>query len=663
MAGKLTKAKQDKIVKEAYAAADSYFTSFKDNIDRYRSQLKFWISIRDQWDEPQKATISSFNQIPLACPKIYGIARRMIGEQRQSTPDIKVSALTEKATPEDLKLRDDYVRTACFHSDAHVAYQTAYRCTMFGGFGAWKMFPKYENSNTFNQYMALAKVDDPTLCFWDIAAKDPSKGDGDHCGEYFTMPTKRFESKYPGIDVTTYDALPNCGYVMSDKDSVGIIIYQRKEYFNKTILQMESGEVIQEKEYEKKVNEYVAMQKEIAEVSGVPFDPETMEIPESLRPTNKKRVARDYKIRTYKIAGKQVLEHFTWPAKELGYIFIDGDSSWVNGKQVTKPFFEDAQDLQKAGNYLFTKITHLIRTMRSEQWLVTPENITGYEAMWQNPELQQGALIANPDNNGMMPIQLQPGSISMALIQQYETLMQNINTTLGIYEAYEGNNGREISGVAHENRVKQGNLATFILNSNLNRGVAQTGKVFLSAFPRLYDTQRPITLTSRDGETRTIILNKSDGGQILNDTSGDDYYIEMDAGSSFEGQKKESLDALRELLQINPGISQLTADLFAENLPLQNAQVLVRRLRAALVPPEVVAAGNGEEMPPKEPEPPPPEVEYMMQDIKLRRERQQQEAALKQEKLDLEREKQEFDAYVQEEKLNLEAAKIGIYER
>jgi inhibitor of KinA sporulation pathway (predicted exonuclease) len=668
MGAKLTKPKQEKIIKEAKDMADAWFSGFSENIKRYNDQLKFWLSMRDQWSSDERALLTQYNKIPLTCPKIYGIARRILGEQRQSTPDLQVFGITDKATPESIKLRDDFVRTTCFHSDAHVAYQTAYRSVLFGGFGAFKVYSKYENEKSFNQCLIIEKILDPTTCFWDIGAREFSKEDGMGCGEYIVMGRKKFEARYPGIEVTNDEILPTSAKTYVSKDEVAIVIFQRKEYFNKTIIQLTSGEVVDLKQYEERVQEYVEMKKMELQEAGMPIET-IIEIPEELKVV-KKRSCRDYRIRKYKIAGEHVLEHSTWPSKYLGYIFVDGDSSYLSGKQVTKPFFEDAQDLQRFGNYTFTQINHLTKSMRNEQWLASPANVAGFEDIWNTPELTQSALLANPDDlrGGAMPINIQAGMISPTLIQQYDSLMQNINTTLGIYDAYEGNQGREISGKAIDNRVKQGNIATFIVNSNLNRAIGQCGRVVLDVFPRIYDTERQMRLKSRDGDARTVTLNKSYDGKIENDTSGEDYYIEIDAGSSFEGQRQEALDSMRELLQINPSISQLTADLFAENLPLQNSQVIVKRLRAAMVPKEVVAAGNGEELPPPPQPEPPPEVEYMKADLALREQKLQMDAAakgeeqrLKEQKLQLDKDKDEFQAYVAQEKLNLERAKLGVY--
>ncbi len=665
MSGKIRAAKALAIIKEAKENADSWFCYWKQNNINFVDQTKFWVNSTSQWDASQRKEMKDGNKIPLVAPKAYGIARRILGEQRQATPDMRVSSITSKASAEDVALHDDLVRTISFHSDAKVAYQTAFTNQLFGGFAAIKVITDYEKADDMVQSFFVKSVMEPTLCYWDPAAKETSKHDGLYAGEYVGMSRKAFEKEFPDVDIPDYEDLPLSGLAMSSKDKVFIIIYQRKEFFKKTIVQLNNGDILDMKKYEEALAAYV--QESLQQTPGAKA--EEIIIPPEFE-IARRRTTSDYKIRTYKIAGDKILEHSTWPSKYFSYVYVDGDSHYIDGVQQTRSFFQDAQDLQTFGNYLLTQINHLVKAQRNELYLVSPENISGYEDIWNNPDLTQSALIANPDmaRGGAMPQRLEPPSISPTLIQQYESLPANMNSTLGIYDAYQGNSGNEVSGVAIDNRVKQGNLSTFGMQSNLNRAIGQVGAIILDGAPKVYDTMRPMSLRSRDGSTRNVVLNQVEDGILKNDITAKDYFIEIDAGSSFEGQKQESLMALKELMGINPAIGNITADLFAENLSLGNTQVLVNRLRAGFVPPQIVAAGNGEELPPEPPPPPPPEVEFMKADIALReqkmkldQQRVEMELDMKERQLQLDREKAEVQADIQNQKLMVDKAKVGIY--
>ena len=665
MAGKIRAGKAEAIIKEAKEAADRWFSYFRENNGRFDTQMKFWLTSDEQWSPDERTRMASFNKVPLVCPKIYGIGRRIIGEQRQATPDLQVRSITEKASPNEVSLLEDMVRSISCHSVAKTTYQTIFSHLLFGGYGAAKIVTEYETADGFDQCLKIKTINEPTKCFWDPSAKEVSKWDGLYCGEYLSLSRKSFEQQFPDADIPDNDTLPLSGYTISTKDQVCIIIYQRKEYFKKKLVQLANGESMPLEDYEKMLKAYID---EVIEMNPE-IKAEMIELPDELRVV-KKRMSSDYKIRQYKIAGNTILEHSTWPSKYFSYVFVDGDSHYVNGSQVTRTFFQDAKDLQIYGNYLFTQMAHLTKAQRNELWLASPANTSGFEEIWNNPELTQSTLLANPDQNrgNAMPTQVQPPAISSTLLQQYSNLMNDINSTLGIYDAYEGSSTQALSGVAQENRVRQGNIATFITFSNLNRGVGQIGTVVLDAIPKVYDTTRPMSLKTRDGASRNVTLNKPVDGMIENDTSGKDYYIEIDAGASFEGQKMEALMSLKDLLQLNPALANLTADLYAENLALPNNQVLVKRLRAGFVPPEIVAAGNGEQLPPKEPPPPPPEIELMNRELSIREQKNQAEAEQNQakisiegERLELEKEKAAFQEWINAQKIEIDRAKAGLY--
>jgi hypothetical protein len=89
------------------------------------------------------------------------------------------------------------------------------------------------------------------------------------------------------------------------------------------------------------------------------------------------------------------------------------------------------------------------------------------------------------------------------------------------------------------------------------------------------------------------------------------------------------------LLQADPQIFSMIADLYVENLPLTNNIELRNRLRT-IVPSEIIQAGKtGEPLPPKPPQPSP---EQQMMQVKM------QELQMQEKKLELEQQKLQITA-------------------
>lgn len=96
------------------------------------------------------------------------------------------------------------------------------------------------------------------------------------------------------------------------------------------------------------------------------------------------------------------------------------------------------------------------------------------------------------------------------------------------------------------------------------------------------------------------------------------------------------------ILQANPELFSLIADLYVENLPLNNSIELRNRLRT-IVPPEVIEAGKtGQPIPPK-PEQPDPIIMLKMQELEL-----------KKQELQLEKQKLASDAQLSKEEIQLD---------
>ena len=136
------------------------------------------------------------------------------------------------------------------------------------------------------------------------------------------------------------------------------------------------------------------------------------------------------------------------------------------------------------------------------------------------------------------------------------------------------------------------------------------------------------------------------GTEIQHDMTKGSYKIRLVPGPSWEGQKQENLESLKMVLQANPELFNMIADLYVENLPLANSNELRNRLRT-IVPPEVIEAGKtGQPIPPK---PPQPDPMIMMK---------MQELALKKQQLEMEQQKLQTDAQLSQGELQIKMEEL-----
>jgi hypothetical protein len=379
-----------------------------------------------------------------------------------------------------------------------------------------------------------------------------------------------------------------------------------------------------------------------------------------------KRKFKSYKIWHYKIAGDYILEDGEFPAEQLPVIFMDQNSFYdKNGKQICRSFFGDCRDTQRYINYIRTQSAFILKISRYDQFIGSKKNVQGLDTQrnWRDPNAVQGLLAYDESPSGAKPEQLRPPELSASLLQQYEIAIQDLYLATGLYPTQLGQQGNEVSGSAIDARTRQGSYSTYCFFNSVNRAITTGGSVVNEMIPRVYDSERVITLMMPDEGMKNITVNKQmdDYGELIeNDIRKGTYEVRLKAGPSFEGQKEQALQSLREVLQADPETFKLVADLFADNLPLSNNLEIKNRLKT-IVPPEIIEAGKTGKMP-HESGQPTPEQQMMQQQMMMQEQQmqmQQKEIQLKEEEIRLKQQKIIMDAQVAIQKLETEKLQVA----
>jgi hypothetical protein len=274
-----------------------------------------------------------------------------------------------------------------------------------------------------------------------------------------------------------------------------------------------------------------------------------------------------------------------------------------------------------------------MRVSRYDQFLVSKANVKSPDTqnIWRDPATAQGGLVYDESPNGNKPEQLRPPELSQSLITQYQRALADIESCTGMYGTQVGEQGNETSGVAIDARTKRGNYNTYVPFDSLNRSIACGGTIINEMIPQVYDSERDIQLNMPDTGMTKVTLNKQIdmyGSNIKNNMKDGKYVIRLLAGASFEGQKQENLESIQAVLQADPTLFRMVADLYVDNLPMANNIEFKNRLRT-LVPPEIIEAGKtGKPIPPK-PQQPDPMIMIKMQELQLKQQQMQMDNQLK----------------------------------
>lgn len=378
-----------------------------------------------------------------------------------------------------------------------------------------------------------------------------------------------------------------------------------------------------------------------------------------------KRPSKKHKIIHYQIAGDYELDKTEFPAEQLPLVFMDNNSYYNKaGKQITRSFFGDCKDTQRYINYLRTQSAYILKVSRYDQWIGSKKNASSLDTQsnWRNPTAIQGLLTYDESPSGEKPEQVRPPELSQSLHQQYELAIQDLYTSTGLYPSRMGNNGDEASGKAIDARTRQGSYATYVFFNSINRAIATGGEIVNEMIPRVYDSERVMTLMIPDEGMKNVPINREMdeyGEAVENDIRKGTYQVRLKPGPSYEGQKEQSLESLRDILQANPATFNLIADLYAENLPLANTLEIKNRLKT-LVSPQIIAAGKTGEMPQQNaPTPEQQSVAIQQQAQQAQQQYQQAMIQIKMGELAAKEKQAQADREIEEIKLEIEKMKAA----
>jgi hypothetical protein len=642
-------------------------SKIRDRVDKWekywtinRSLYYEWVDfiMGDQWLEDESKLFQRYNKIPLMFNKLGVLMNHLLGDQIQNTPNLQIIP-DEDVPVETAQTRASLIKNISLNSDAKTVYQMAYGQAIVGGYGAYRIGHDYVDDESFDQEIKLYGFKDPNFCYWDLAAEHICKVDGMFSGFKTRVSRRWFRDKY-GRDIEsqigTSSITEDSTMAFADDDSITMVNDFEREPEKTVIYKLSDGMTVDEKDFK---------QMERIKVEGKKFlmrDGMYLTVVQ-------RRDSLKYKIKHSKIAGDFILEEGPFPGKKLlPIIFVDQKSYFTKqGQQITRSFFKDVKDPQKYLNYLATQMAYLTKISRYDQFIMPRKCAASPDAQqqWRDPSIVRGALYYDETTSGAKPEQLRPPELSSSLIQQYDRTLLDLQSGTGIYNTQLGEMGNEVSGSAIDKRNKRATKNTQIPRTALDIAITTGGEIINEMIPTIYDTERNLVLSTPDADDARIPINKPAdeyGMNIQNDMTKGRYKIRLKAGNSEEGQKEEALDSLKEVIQADRSgqVFGIVADLYAENLPLDNNLEIRNRLRT-IVPPEVIEAGkSGKPMPmkPKEPSPDAIMLQLKQQELQMKAQQAQQEMQMKMQEFELKKQELQHKAIETHQDMTLAFEKL-----
>lgn len=694
--------KAEKLAHSARLACEKWREYFKFNIDQYHMMHTFVLG--QQWTDDEEDMLKTFRKVPLVSNKLATMANSLCGEQQQNTPQLQVVPMAN-CDEQTAKIRELIVKDIIFSTNAHTVYQVAASQAFIGGFGAFCIGTDYVHQKSFELDIVYRHFKDASRTYFDVGAERVNKTDGMHCGYISRMTRPKFREIYgkeleekisktmsptqskEDIALAVQPSEGDDPFTWADNEAVTILDHFVRKYEKDVLYKLSNGKTINQEEMEElieKSQSQITMSHDMmgmdglmgeqmgeeSEEEGIPGQTAEGETEPTESMSSKiepdlitlydegevvriieKRDAKKHKIMHYKIAGDYVIDESEFPSEQLPLVFVDQKSDYdKNGKQRCRSFFGDCKDTQRYINYLRTQSAYILKISRYDQFIGSKKNVQGLDTQrnWEDPNNTQGLLAYDESPNGHKPEQIRPPELSSSLLTQYQLAIEDLYTSTGMYPTRMGQQGNEISGAAIDARTRQGSYTTYVAFNSVNRAIATGGEIVNEMIPRVYDSERVLTLMTPDEGLKDVPINKQldEYGELIeNDIRKGTYEVRLKPGPSYEGQKEQALQSLQQVLQADPQAFALIADLYAENLPLMNTIEIKNRLKT-LVPPQIVEAGKTGKMPQQSNQPSPEQQAMMAQ-----QQAQQQTMALKAKEIEI----KEREIQLKEQEIIMEA--------
>jgi hypothetical protein len=411
------------------------------------------------------------------------------------------------------------------------------------------------------------------------------------------VPRDRYEEEYGKEDNTapaTFDKTDG----WNDKDHVRIAEYWRRGEANRTIHMLDNGAVVDDDE-----------------------------IPEELRDEIKKRIVKsrdvsEPEIEWFKIAGDKIVDRRDWPGKYIPIVPVIGEETVIDGVMDRKGHTRSQIDAQRIYNYWASAAVEQVALQTKTPYIARADAIEGRTEQWATANVKNySVLIYNGVDEAGQPIpppaRVEPPTMAQAYIQGMTIARQDLMSVTGQYQAELGMPSNERSGVAIQQRQRQGDTATYHYIDNQAKAIRQVGRILIDLIPKIYDVRRVVMTLAEDGSEAKVVVapdapeahqqiapgpdgqpqpltngqaqqqaedpEQPDPTVVFNPNVGT-YDVEADVGPSYGTQRQEAANAFSQIMQQNPAAFQIVGDFWADNSDFPGADELADRLKRGLPP-------------------------------------------------------------------------------
>lgn len=553
-----------------------------------------------QWDDPQLRAREADKKPSFTINKTRQHCLQIINDARQNKMSIVVKPTGGGASYESAQIYSGLMRHIEYRSNAQNVYTTATRTQVQAGIGYWRVTTDYAGDDTFDQEIFIRRIKDPLSVYLDDSGQEADRSDAKFGFIFDSMSREEAEKQWPELkDEFTREVIGNSdGWLDEDKVRVA-------EYFDRTTTMDELVAVT------------IGDQSVVRSLSDLVKDPVFADMKASRSDVRKAletmgarfRPQQRHSIMWYKIAGNKIVDSRQWLGQYIPIVMLIGEETVIDGKLDRKGHTRALIDPQRNYNYWSSEAAAQVALQTKSPYVAPAEAIEGYETYWENANTQNYSVLpynAFSDDGTQTiprPVREQPPVMAQAYIQGMQVAAEEMRMVSGQYQAVMGAQGNETSGVAIQQRQRQGDNSTYHYIDHLSNAIRYTGRIILDLIPKVYDTERVEKIVGDDGKISMVKVDPQAAQALLQEENERDneikaifnpnvgrYEVEADVGPAFATQRQEAFNAISQILQQNKELTASVGDLLFQVADFPMADEIAQRLRR-MVPAQALGEG------------------------------------------------------------------------
>jgi hypothetical protein len=556
---------------------------------KYINDVKFANADSDngwQWPNDLRADREANKRPALTINKVQRLVAMITNDASENKPAITIKPTGNESSYKSAQVYEGLVRDIEYKSAATNIYDDCSVSQVEGGIAYFRIVTKFVDDNdpkldeeAFNQEIRIEPVRDHLGVFLDCDIKQKDGSDALWGGVFDDMPKDEFEKLNPNIDMANIGQTTifheDEGESWLKEDSIRLAEYYR---------------IIQEPD------EIYWVEDESGNSSVFRASEAPKDFKKSLVPGKfKKRKTINRKLEWYKIAGNQIIDRKKLKGAYIPLVRVVGVEKVIDGKLERKGYVRPIKDAQRMFNFSASQNVEGVSLQTKTPWVGPAAAFEGNEVAWNNANTQNAAYLTykhmDADGNQLpAPVRLEPPKSAEGFLQGMQIADNQMAMVGGREDASLGREGQEKSGIAIQQRQKQGDIANSIWLKNLAVALCFAGRIIIDLVPHIYDTKRVIQIMGLDGQQSKVTVDP-DAEQAYQETKIEDvvnvlfnpkvgkYEVQSAPGPAYATQRQEAWAAFVQIVTGAPALIDQIGDLMFRSADFPLADKIAERLR------------------------------------------------------------------------------------